>query len=621
MRKRALVRLEDVGPGGWYGTEERLAKLRAVADMLQQAGVPFHVALVPRYVDPQAGYDKSIEQVDDPFIRAFLATIRYLQTRGASIGLHGYTHQYGAAASMAGFEFTWSECPQDCPPDDGVEAYLEREAFEQSYASSRLRAGFAAVERAGVQIEWFETPHYTASPHQRKIIESWSGVIYENLPDEAGPTHLAQLDLDTPLFRGVLYVPTPLFYLEGDLNADVGRMCQQIRGFAADDVASFFYHPYLEFDFLTLDPDTGAVTYDSNSYLHRLVRCFHEQHYAFVHLLQLTPFVPQARQTELHQLLAAQRKELFVGDFDGDGLDEHLAWEPSSGTWTLVKASFEPFPSRHHGGLQVQTLLTGWAVGEQVRPFAGDFNGDGRTDIAIWNPRDGSWQVALSVAGQLQPTNTIWLSDFAPGTDWHPLIGDFDGDGREELIAWHPATGEWRVALSTGTAFVHQGPWRPDWSIGSTWTVATGDFNGDGRTDLLAWNPDTGRCQVALTQCDHVQATDHVQPTASWLPHSNVSPHAQLLIGDFNGDGYDDVLFADLPHGRWQLATSTGQQFLLDRRLYGPWCSGHHVAYAGRFHHPRVASLSAYHPHLHGGTLDFAVSTAGRNVSKKGVAF
>ncbi|MGV2805802.1 DUF2334 domain-containing protein, partial [Clostridium perfringens] len=49
---KALIRLEDIGPGGWYETEEQQAKLLVIAQFLHHQQIPFHLAVIPRYVDP-----------------------------------------------------------------------------------------------------------------------------------------------------------------------------------------------------------------------------------------------------------------------------------------------------------------------------------------------------------------------------------------------------------------------------------------------------------------------------------------------------------------------------------------------------------------------------------------
>ncbi|MGZ4135713.1 MAG: DUF2334 domain-containing protein, partial [Tumebacillaceae bacterium] len=50
--KKALIRFEDIGPGGYYESPDNIIKLRAIAEYMRSEGVPFHVAMIPRFVNP-----------------------------------------------------------------------------------------------------------------------------------------------------------------------------------------------------------------------------------------------------------------------------------------------------------------------------------------------------------------------------------------------------------------------------------------------------------------------------------------------------------------------------------------------------------------------------------------
>jgi len=597
--RKALIRFEDVGPGGYYGSEEALQNLRLMADYLHSENVPFHVSMIPRFVDPPRGYDKSIADTSDPFVQSFLATMRYLQDRGASLGMHGYRHQFGNSVTADGYEFTHSDSAFDSPPDDPEEAGLDASAFARSYTSERMRDGLQAIAQSGLQVDWFSTPHYTASANQRNILESWIGLFFENKPDELS-NNLIISDVDTPLHRGVIYVPTPLFYIDGGkANEEIRRMLDEIKAYTADDLAAFFFHPYLDFPFIHR---TGSSTiYEEQSYLKQLIRGFKQQDFRFVPLLSLVPFAPSYRQTNF---FPGSEFHFFSGDFDGDNQDELLIWHPARGDGYLAKGLLGNYPSRQHDKWAVQVLLQQWKpfANAPTLPLIGDFNGDGRDDLALWNPRDGHLQFALSSGAHLHPTAHPFFEKGGLGAPWYPFVGDFDGDGTDEIAFWHPYTGEWRIKGQS---------WLSAFAVGSLWLPCVGDFNGDGRDDLIAWNRQTGEWQVAFGADGRflLGADSFTNPLQNWVQGTDW----RLYAADFNADGRDDLLLVNPAQGNWRVALSTESGLIPFEQALHPWAVGAYTEpLVGRFSHDGRAALCARHPFLRGGVIDFAVSLLGK---------
>jgi hypothetical protein len=75
-------------------------------------------------------------------------------------------------------------------------------------------------------------------------------------------------------------------------------------------------------------------------------------------------------------------------------------------------------------------------------PIDGDFDGDGRTDAAIFRPSDGRWWFASSRDG------TVSNMAFGLGGD-EPVAGDYDKDGKSDLAVWRPSNGTWYVLRSS----------------------------------------------------------------------------------------------------------------------------------------------------------------------------
>ena len=164
----------------------------------------------------------------------------------------------------------------------------------------------------------------------------------------------------------------------------------------------------------------------------------------------------------------------------------------------------------------------------------GDFNGDGRTDVLV-ELSDGTMREWLGQSDGSFVGNIAHVN-FNPGAGLTVVgTGDFNGDGKDDVL----------VRLADGTLREWLG--QPDGSFlgnvsnvnvnpGAGWTVAaTGDFNGDGKSDIL-WRLADGSVREWLGQSD-----------GSFIENSNVNfnPGPGVTIvgtGDFNGDGKDDVL-------------------------------------------------------------------------------
>ncbi|MCA9581831.1 MAG: VCBS repeat-containing protein [Myxococcales bacterium] len=115
----------------------------------------------------------------------------------------------------------------------------------------------------------------------------------------------------------------------------------------------------------------------------------------------------------------------------------------------------------------------------------GDFNGDGRDDLMHFVTGSG-WQVALSSGSAFSP-GTLWT---AAGNLGQNLIGDVNGDGRDDLVQFVTGQG-WRVSLSTGSAFGKGVVWS---THPGTEIRRVGDFDGNpaGGDDLAQFVPGEG---------------------------------------------------------------------------------------------------------------------------------
>jgi hypothetical protein len=230
-------------------------------------------------------------------------------------------------------------------------------------------------------------------------------------------------------------------------------------------------------------------------------------------------------------------------DFDGDGKSD-LLWQNDDGR---VAAWL---------GTSTGAFVTNWPD-ENANPdsgFAiaatGDFNGDGRTDI-LWRHTIGFLLVVDSTANG---RTADWENAKQITADWTVVgAGDFNGDGKADIL-FRNTTGAITNWLGSATGAFTDNVANAGNSVSADWQVAgIGDFNNDGRDDIL-WRNTDGRLTDWLGA-----ANGGFQPNSTNLL-DNVSADWKIVgVGDFNGDGNADILWRN-DDGRitdW-LGTNTG---------------------------------------------------------------
>jgi hypothetical protein len=176
---------------------------------------------------------------------------------------------------------------------------------------------------------------------------------------------------------------------------------------------------------------------------------------------------------------------------------------------------------------------------------SGDFNGDGKIDYAAHDLRTGHEWVAINNG------SSYTLSDWtAPGNPWAVLpnitwvdfvVGDFNGDGRADIAARVLQNGNVFVAASTGSGFsiLFWDHWAIPSDIGGqpiTWVnVLAGDFNGDGKTDIVARDLQRGNVFVAVSNGAGAFTQvfwQHWAPSVTW---------ADVQVANFDGTGHANL--------------------------------------------------------------------------------
>ncbi|MFF5009738.1 FG-GAP and VCBS repeat-containing protein [Streptomyces phaeochromogenes] len=258
------------------------------------------------------------------------------------------------------------------------------------------------------------------------------------------------------------------------------------------------------------------------------------------------------------------------GDLDGDGFSDLVISGGIAGSVILWGSA---------SGLTGGTAIPGYGQS----PTTGDFDGDGKTDLALFaylggagdDPASGDatvWKGPVSRAGQ--PTATLPLLDKA---DWWgydvsdascatnggcqedgdsisgPIrstrTGDVNGDGKDDIVAWNYAgDGQWgnRLFLGGGSTGFTSG-WTPSDGTATGTGTGIGDVNNDGFDDVVVgnyWNG--GKVQIAFGAAsglseERVQVFDQDLPGFPGVEEEGDGIGSTVSVADVNGDGFGDI--------------------------------------------------------------------------------
>src|SRR6266516_2993295 len=192
------------------------------------------------------------------------------------------------------------------------------------------------------------------------------------------------------------------------------------------------------------------------------------------------------------------------------------------GSVTVSLALPRAVPAAHAGTATATATSAGTATA--LTPLVGDFDGDGRSDVLFYGP--GSLPDHLWLG---RPDRNFAGVPVSVGGTYQPVVGDYNGDGRSDVL-WYGAgaAADWLWLGRADGNFASGAR-----TVNGTYQPFTGDFNGDGRTDVFWYGPGS-------------------DPDVLWFGRANgtfagkaaaVNGTYQPLVGDYGGDGPDDVFW------------------------------------------------------------------------------
>jgi hypothetical protein len=214
-------------------------------------------------------------------------------------------------------------------------------------------------------------------------------------------------------------------------------------------------------------------------------------------------------------------------DFDGDGRSDQAVYRSSEGNWYINRSSF---------GFQARS----WGLSSDI-PTPADFDGDQIADIAVWRPAPAT-QAAFYILKS--STNTVGIEAFGQTGDNPALVADYDGDGKADPAVYREGSQSnffFRGSLNNPNGNTTYIPW------GTTGDKpASGDYNGDGKNDFAIYR--NGQWWILQIGSAAVQVLN-------WGIAGD-----KLVQADYDGDGKTDLAVFRPSDGNWYILQSSNNQ-------------------------------------------------------------
>lgn len=226
-----FVRIEDVHA---FRDPKDLVK---IADYLSSKNIPFTIALIPAYVNPKNHKITTLSESPE-----IVKAIKYMQDKGGTVILHGYTHQYKKEAiSGEGYEF-W-DGKKDAPLKENMKIFVK----------DRVLSGLRICIENGIYPLAFEAPHYAMeSDGYRELKKYFSTYMgqHQNNDKKFSTNTYPYVIRDTEEFN--VLIPENLGYIDPEDKLTFQNIKENldkvsiVRGFSG----GFFFHSYLNIEYL-----------------------------------------------------------------------------------------------------------------------------------------------------------------------------------------------------------------------------------------------------------------------------------------------------------------------------------------------------------------------------------
>lgn len=228
---RIFVRIEDVHA---FREPKELIK---IADYLSNKNIPFTIALIPAYVNPKNHKITTLSESPE-----IVKAVKYMQDKGGTVILHGYTHKYkNEEVSGEGYEFWDGE--KDEPLKENMTIFVK----------DRVLKGLRICIENGIYPLAFEAPHYAIESEGYKELKKYFSTYvgqHQNNDKKFSTNTYPYVIRDTEEFN--IFIPENLGYIDPEDKLTFQNIKENldtlsiVRGFSG----GFFFHSYLDIKYL-----------------------------------------------------------------------------------------------------------------------------------------------------------------------------------------------------------------------------------------------------------------------------------------------------------------------------------------------------------------------------------
>jgi hypothetical protein len=288
-------------------------------------------------------------------------------------------------------------------------------------------------------------------------------------------------------------------------------------------------------------------------------------------------------------------------DFDGDKISDIAFYDPLKKIWHIVYGK-----DGKETEIDLSSNILSTIKGNDVLiPVPSDYDADSKTDIALFNREDSSWYILRSSDSGTEPVKT-WCGEWSES----PLPADIDGDSKTDTACYNGRDKRWPAFLSTANTYhaevlettpvditvyadidgdkkadyVYYNPQQQVFRIrtvlipGSSQEnlkifefkmgtkssrVVTGDYDGDGKTDIASWSATSGKWEIAFAK-DILASV--LEPTHQTIVLGK--PGDIPMPGDYNGDGKTDVAIYHINNSELEIVFDNGTRKQINLSKY-----------------------------------------------------